>query len=62
MHGIKREKKKKKLQVFSVLIEEMERQVVFAERASSAFEMLRRSDHVIKQSRCFIFFSGMISK
>lgn len=60
MHGIKREKKK--LQLFSVLIEEMKREAVFAEKASSAFEMLCRSDHVIKQSRCFIFFSGMITK
>lgn len=42
--------KKKKLQLFSVLIEEMEREAVFAEGASSAFEMIRGSDHVIKQS------------
>ena len=59
MHGINIDKKKK-LQLFSALIEEMKREAVFAEKASGAFEMLHRSDHVIKQSRCFIFFSGII--
>ena len=60
MHGIKR--KKNQLQLFSVLIEEMEREAVFGEGASSAFEMICGSDHVIKQSHWFIFFTGMISK